>query len=81
MTPLQIHLILWHYSCGSRFPANVFSERIVREELSLLVSSGLFERLEDCSQEHHGFKATEKGEAYVEALTALRLPVRKWVLP
>lgn len=81
MTPLQIVMMLHYYAIAEpyayRDPCHANSEA-VRKQRDRLVS---FELIEPDPNSRSGYRATERGVAYVEALERTPLPIKKWVMP
>lgn len=81
MTPLQITMMLHYHALAqpyalhepqhARSPA-VFEQRssLIRDEMLALDPDSM-----------SGYRVTERGRAYVEALCALPLPIKKWIMP
>lgn len=81
MTPLQIRMMLHYYAIAEPYAADDprhGHSAAVFEQRQSLVDASLIE-----TDEHSGsgYKATDRGVAYVEALCALPLPIKKWVMP
>lgn len=85
MTPLEIRIALhYHYSpeeWSEVYGGSDMSEAII----GMLVKEGLLERkkLDSMHPEQENFRyvATDGLRVYVEALQALPLPTRQWVMP
>lgn len=81
MTPLQLTMMLHHYAIAEPYAKgdpDHANSRAVREQRQLLINDELIEPDEMSGS---GFRATDRGRAYVEALCAMPLPVKKWVMP
>jgi hypothetical protein len=81
MTPLQIRMMLHYYAISAPYavdnPQHADS-LAVREQRQRLINDELIEPDETSGS---GFRATDRGDAYVEALCAMPLPIKKWVMP
>lgn len=78
MTPYEIGLLV-HYCCTESEPPG--DEPIRADTKAEFIRLGLLETCEPQSLFRRHVKATEKLQVYVEALTAVPLPVQKWVIP
>lgn len=80
MTPLQIKMILHYYTIHAPYaeddPLHANSPAVMQQR-NCLASDNLIEACNSPS----GYRTTERGEAYVNALCAMPLPVSKWVMP
>jgi hypothetical protein len=82
VTPLGIEIMLHYYCRADDYPRQEFPA--VGTELANLVGAGVLARGPHPKLRDHEptrFHLTEGGEVYVEALKAVPLPVRKWVMP
>ena len=80
MSPLQIRLLLHHYLCPES-PEDYFPEPITKG-IEDLISWQLLQPCKPDSQyPGRKHKCTDKALVYIEALLALPLPERKWVMP
>ncbi len=81
MTPLQIKMVLHYYAIaepyGIREPQHAESPAVYQQR-GALVALGLIEEDGDWPA---GYRTTGRGNAYVEALCAMDLPIQKWVMP
>ena len=81
MTPLQIKMVLHYYAIAEPYalldPAHAKSAAVCAQR-ALLCSDGL---IEATAEAQSGYRITPRGEAYVDALCAMPLPVSKWVMP
>lgn len=73
MTPLQIRMALDFYSIPH---VEIPPSDAHHESLTMLVSKGLL-----ASNEGGGFLPTDALGVFVEALCAVPLPIKKWVMP
>lgn len=81
MTPLQLTMMLHYYAIAEPYSANDWqhaNSRAVNEQRQILINDDLIEADETSGS---GFRATDRGIAFVEALCATPLPVKKWVMP
>ena len=80
MTPLQIKMMLHHYCSpepyACREPVHASSPAVTEQRHALCE----YELLEAAVSES-GFRVTPRGNAYVEALCSMPIPVAKWVIP
>jgi hypothetical protein len=97
VTPLKIKILLHYYAIASDYQQDVKEDharsRAVGEALEFFVEQGILKpRFTDVSWccwranwhedvERPLFLITSKGEAMVEALMAVQIPVCKWVQP
>jgi hypothetical protein len=81
MTPLQITMMLHYYAIAEpyalRQPEHADSPA-VREQRIVLIGDDLLTREHD---DVRGYRVTERGQAYIDALMAMPLPVCKWTIP
>lgn len=81
MTSLQIRMVLHYYAIGEpygvREPEHACSPAVYQQR-GALVELGL---LKEDGEWPAGYRTTERGNAYVEALCAMPLPIQKWVMP
>lgn len=77
MTPLQIELLLHIYA--RRGPLNL-PMPVHHEAIEGFKKDRLIEMTEPVTGEHP-YRLTERGEAYVQALLSLPLPVAVWQMP
>jgi len=81
MTPLQITMMIHYHAINEpyamRQPEHANSPA-VREQTQDLADAGL---IEPSTRSDSGWRSTAKGQAYIEALCNLPLPVCKWVVP
>ncbi len=80
MTPLQIEMLLHYYSRADDYRDGDFSAPAVQEALEG------FKRDELLAADQAGpprtcYVITERGRVYVEALRAVPMPERRWVMP
>lgn len=81
MTPLQIMMMLHYYSAIAAPYArddlsHAESTAVVAQRQQLIGLDMLAE--DECAKA--GYRVTERGAAYVEALCAVQLPIKKWVV-
>jgi hypothetical protein len=81
MTPLKISILLHYYACGDDFRGGDFSAPAVREAISEFTASDLLAPTPLESDNGPEFTITERGRVYVEALRAVPLPEKRWVVP
>lgn len=83
MTPLQIKMMLHHYAIAAPYaaddPAHANSPAVFKQR-ALLLDDGLIEPIAGASPST-SYGTTARGDAYVEALCAMPLPVCKWAQP
>lgn len=80
MTPLHIQLMLHYYAVAEPYAKNDLehaTSRAVSDYTKELLEYGLI--VKDVGPS--GFKSTDRGNAYVQMLCNLPLPVCKWVAP
>lgn len=78
MTPLQIRMMLHYYAIakyGERDHLHANSPAVF-EQRGYLIRDGLIEADETSGS---GYRATDRGVAYVELLCQMPLPIQKWV--
>lgn len=78
MTPLEIEILLhYYYTGGEDFPRR--NAPAAQEAIARFLNLGLLEvASHPTGAQYH---ATKGVEVYVEALMAVPLPVRKWLIP
>lgn len=80
MTPLQIKMMLHYHHIAEPYalhePEHANSSA-VRTQRNELCSEGLLQKVDT----EIGWKTTIRGNAYVDFLCAMPLPVCKWMLP
>lgn len=81
MTPLQITMMMHYYASAAPYalddPTHANSPA-VKSQREKLVNVGLLQECPDCLS---GYRTTTRGDAYVDAICKLPLPVQKWVMP
>jgi predicted transcriptional regulator len=79
MTPLQITMLLHYHTFAEPYiNTNInLNWRGVRQQHEWLIIHNLL--CNDDSTGGCGYRVTEKGRVYIEALQAVPLPVSKWV--
>lgn len=81
MTPLQIQMMLHYYARPSPYaahePEHASSQAVAQQRLRLLSDELLY--VDPTSGA--GYALTDRGRAYISALTAMPLPIKKWVMP
>lgn len=75
-TPLHIELMI-HYRCSPARLTNQSAPAVV-DYTADLHAHGL---IEDDNSRESGWSATERGEAFIEALCRTQLPEKVWSLP
>ena len=77
MTPLEIEIMLHYYSRGDDYKN--LSGPVVKETIEKFVGSGMLKKSSDgWDQYGKAHEITPMGQAYVEALMKIRLPVMQW---
>ncbi len=76
MTPIEIEILLHYRYRPSDFRDGDFSAPAVRNAIERFLTLGL---LEPWAEEDRSYRLGSRGEAYVNALCAMPLPVRQWV--
>lgn len=79
MSPLEIRLLLHIYAMPGEIPDRGYSAQ--KSALDGFVDQGLVTVMECKTADEHEFRITERGAAYVNALTSLPLPVAYWRIP
>jgi hypothetical protein len=75
----QLHLLLWHYFAPEPYPCP--RSRSHEGFIEALITEGLMDY--DPERERFGddrFVLTEKGNAYIQGLLKMPLPVQRWVM-
>ena len=85
MTLLQVSMMLHYYAIAEpyamRQPEHANSLAVRNQRLDL-ANAGLLEVIPDTDDRHQvGWRCTEKGHAYVDAVCAVQVPICKWVQP
>lgn len=81
MTPFEIEIILHYYCRADEYrDGEDFSAPAVRGILDNFLKQEVL-ALEDDAKRERAYKLGPCGEAYVAALLALPLPVKRWVMP
>ncbi len=84
MTPYEIDLILWYYSRAEDHPDVKRDPPIFQPTMRAFLHDELLRYLAETErhQKHPmSYEITERGQAYVEALMRVPLPVQRWVMP
>ena len=79
MTPLQLEILLHYYACANDFRDGDFSAPAVREAIDRF-KDGEMLTIDD-GKGVATYMLTERGRVYVEAVLAVPLPERRWVMP
>lgn len=81
MTPLQIKMMLHYYAIAEPYakddPDHACS-RAVFEQRGFLIRENMI--VEDCAADS-GYRVSPRGEAYIDALCKMPLPMSVWVMP
>lgn len=80
MTPLQIEMLLHYYSRADDYRDGDFSAPAVREALEGFKRDELLEE-DKADTPRTCYVITERGRVYIEAIRAIPLPERRWVMP
>ena len=80
MTPLQIEMLLHYYSRADDYRDGDFSAPAVREALEGFKRDELL-AADQADPPRTCYVITERGRVYVEALRAVPMPERRWVMP
>lgn len=85
MTPLQIKMMLHYYAIAAPYSKededHANSPAVTEQREWLLNADMLRYSSKSSSESSSGYEVTERGEAFVDALCSLPLPVSKWVIP
>lgn len=84
MSPLEIDIVLWYHTRAVDYRDGDFSAPAVRQTIDAFKGAlGLLELFPDGERptgDCRTYRLTERGRAYVTALTALPLPTCQWVI-
>lgn len=78
MTPLEIEILLHYYARTNDYREGDFSAPAVRSAIDSFVDAEL---IVPRSKESAAYAIAERGTVYIDALKAVPLPTRKWVMP
>jgi hypothetical protein len=78
MTPIEIKILLHYYTMPGDYTGVGEGSVSHEQALDRFLQLGLLERSNEPGQQ---YTATEGVKVYVEALMAVPLPERKWVIP
>lgn len=81
MTPLKIEMLLHYYCRPDDYRGGDFTAPAVNEALDDFLRDELIEHSEHQAANPAHYVITERGRVYVEALSAVQLPERRWVMP
>ena len=85
MPPLKIIILLNLHTSSAplieQMPASVAESQATKNFLKELKEEGLIELAREAEGGDHPFQTTDRGQAYIKALTSLPLPVQQWVMP
>ena len=81
MTPLQISIMLHYYTTAWDYRDGDFSAPAVRETIDYFVDEEMLGVADVAGKEVPYLRITPKGTVFVDALCAVPLPVRQWVIP
>ncbi len=82
MTPLQLSILLHYRGHATDFREGDFSAPAVREAIDWFRDDArMLEATNGNMHSSAAYRLTEKGEAFVEALCEMPLPVCKWEIP
>ncbi len=79
MTPLEIEILLHYYTrAAGDYRDGDFSAPAVKDVIDWFKGSLLEDNPDDAGT---AYRITDRGRAYIEALTDVQLPIQKWVMP
>ena len=83
MTPFELDILLHYYAICEDHPVVRNNPPIWKGTRDAFIETGLMEvRLEnDPHYQCCTYRLTERGNAYIEAVLSVPLPVQKWVMP
>lgn len=81
MTPLQIEIMLHYYSHGGDFRNRDFSSPSVHEAVDFFLGIEMLAKTDFDAATKPYLRITPKGTVFVDALCAVPLPVKQWVIP
>lgn len=85
MSPLQIEILLWYYARANDYRDGDFSAPAVREAVDdFRGAAGMLAPTNDLPSGQvalRAYRLTDRGQAYVDALMAMPLPVCRWEIP
>ena len=79
MTPLEIEIILHYYTRPGDYRNGDFSAPAVKNAIDWFCQTGMLELKEISTK--GDYDLTDRGQAYVDALMALPLPEKRWIMP
>lgn len=79
MTPLQLEMLLHYYASADDFRDGDFGAPSVREAIAHFKAAEMLTISDGTS--NATYSITERGRVYVEAVLAVPMPERRWVMP
>jgi len=82
MSPLEIGIVFHYHCCATDYRDGDYSAPAVKEAMDRFIKEEVLVQIEG-KFDPPAFRITDRGTAYVEALCAVQLPVKKtiWVDP
>ena len=85
MTPLHIDILIHYHTRPTEYGKedNNFSAPAVREAIKWMVGANLLESNDPRDDANHSFRTTDRGNAYIDAMSTLPLPEKQivWTIP
>lgn len=80
MTPLELSILIHYRGCANDFRDGDFSAPAVREAINTFRDDLLLLEATD-GLTRAGYRLTQRGHVFVDALCETPLPVQSWVMP
>lgn len=80
MRPIEIEILIHYYTRADDYREGDFSAPAIREIIDSF-SAGPDSLIERSTHRGQCYTVSDRGRVYVEALMAVPLPVRAWVIP